>query len=382
MKCLVLVDKFPCETFVIRQVAALKADVVAGEVDRDILRSLNLSANVTSITNNRAFKGSLQAKTINKAKNLLGGWLPRWSTQAEQGWRKYLADNKPEVVLAQFGTNAIRSMEACKDYNVPLVTHFHGYDASELLRITSYRKKLSQLFEQSAACIVVSHVMKQAMIDLGCDAEKLHVIPCGVPITDFPLADQQQQQPCHFVAVGRFVDKKAPQLVVKAFEHCAQYVPEVKLTMIGDGPLLNQTISLAQASQYRDQINILGRQAIDVVSATMQSAGCFVQHSVTADSGDQEGWPVAVAEAASTGLPVIATRHAGIPEQVIDGKTGYLVDEFDWQSMGERMVRVAQDANWRKLSGLAGRAHIEKHGSFEGSAIKLNELIRSVVDKA
>lgn len=381
IRCVVLVDTFPCETFVIRQVCALNADVATGEIDAAKLNELNLSSKVTSLTGGKSLKGGTIGRVVNRLKNIISGnWLPWWSNRAERGWRKYLKTNRPDVVLAQFGPNAMRSMGACSDYNIPLIAHFHGYDASELLQMPSYCEKLRDVFEYTAACVVVSHVMKETMIKLGCKAGKLYVIPCGVPISEFPVSYQQQQQPCHFVSVGRFVEKKAPGLVVRAFEYCARAVPGVRLTMIGDGPLLDATIELVRQSQFRSQISIKGRQSIEKVTVVMQSAGCFVQHSVTTANGDQEGWPVSIAEAASTGLPVIATRHAGIPEQVIDRVTGFLVEEFDWESMGKKMIAVAEAPVWRKEAGILGRNHMEENGSFAQSALKLQSLIKSIVD--
>jgi glycosyltransferase involved in cell wall biosynthesis len=87
----------------------------------------------------------------------------------------------------------------------------------------------------------------------------------------------------------------------------------------------------------------------------MRDADMFLQHSITDPAtGDEEGLPVAVLEAMANALPVVATRHAGIPEAVLEGATGYLVDEGDTASMADRIVALARDADRRRNMGRAG----------------------------
>ena len=76
----------------------------------------------------------------------------------------------------------------------------------------------------------------------------------------------------------------------------------------------------------------------------MARARVFVQHSVVAEDGDHEGLPLAILEAGAHGLPVVATRHAGIPDAVREETDGFLVDEGDVQAMAVAMYRLAQDA--------------------------------------
>ena len=75
----------------------------------------------------------------------------------------------------------------------------------------------------------------------------------------------------------------------------------------------------------------------------MRHARAFLQHSVVAQDGESEGTPVSVMEAGASGMPVIATRHAGIPEVVVNEETGVLVDEHNVSAMSDAIVRLAQD---------------------------------------
>jgi glycosyltransferase involved in cell wall biosynthesis len=111
------------------------------------------------------------------------------------------------------------------------------------------------------------------------------------------------------------------------------------------------------------------------VQAQMAEALAFVQHSVTAPNGDMEGTPVAVLEAGAAGLPVIATRHAGIPDVVIEGETGLLVDEHDVEGMAAMMIRLAEMPETAMEMGSAARKRVREHFSMEQHISLLNRCI-------
>ena len=86
----------------------------------------------------------------------------------------------------------------------------------------------------------------------------------------------------------------------------------------------------------------------------------FVQHSVTSSTGDQEGFPVALAEAAALGKAIVSTHHSGIVESVRHGDTGYLVQEHDYEKMAEYVLLLLSNPTRMKAMGEAGRRHIKE----------------------
>jgi glycosyltransferase involved in cell wall biosynthesis len=87
----------------------------------------------------------------------------------------------------------------------------------------------------------------------------------------------------------------------------------------------------------------------------MSEADIFFQHSMTdPQTGDEEGLPVAILEAMAHGLPVVSTRHAGIPEAVLEEVTGYLVNEGENALMAERLATLARDIDLRQRMGEQG----------------------------
>ncbi|MCA9118174.1 MAG: glycosyltransferase, partial [Planctomycetaceae bacterium] len=246
------------------------------------------------------------------------------------------------VMLAQYGTTAVRMMWACQMASIPLVAHFHGNDAYNHAVLAEYRDRYVALFQQAAAIVVVSRAMRQQLISLGAPEQKLVWIPCGVNAVQFSGADPAGAEP-HYVAVGRFVEKKAPHLTLLAFAEARRAVPGLRLTMIGDGPLWGACRDLAAQFGVAEAVDFPGAMDHASVCQRMVTARGLVQHSVRASDGDAEGTPVSVTEAQASGLPVIATRHMGIQDVVVDGETGYLVDERDVSAMAERMVQLARE---------------------------------------
>ena len=99
----------------------------------------------------------------------------------------------------------------------------------------------------------------------------------------------------------------------------------------------------------------------------MRRARAAVQHSMRASNGDSEGTPNSLKEAGASGLPVVATRHGGIPDIIIDGKTGFLVDEGDVERMAEYMTQLAKDPILAARLGRAAREHVCAEFSMEQS---------------
>ncbi len=109
----------------------------------------------------------------------------------------------------------------------------------------------------------------------------------------------------------------------------------------------------------------------------MRGARCFVQHSVTDSTGDSEGTPVAVLEAGAMGLPVVATRHAGIPDVVIEGETGLLVDERDAVGMAAHMISLARDPGTANRLGREAAARIRKFYTMDQSISRLSRILEA-----
>jgi glycosyltransferase involved in cell wall biosynthesis len=282
------------------------------------------------------------------------------------------------AVLAEYGPAGVHVSEACRRLGIPLVVHFHGYDASRLDVLQAHLQNYPRLFNQAAAIIAVSRAMQSRIISLGADPLKVHNNPCGVDCEMFSCGDPGSAPPS-LLAVGRFVEKKAPHLTLLAFAEARRQCRDARLRMIGTGPLWGPCRDLAIALGLGDSVTFLGAQAHSVVQKEMGHARAFIQHSVESSSGECEGTPVALLEAGASGLPVLSTYHAGIPDVVIHGETGYLVAERDVSGMAEYMVKVLQQSSIAQQLGQAARRRIEARFRMETSIQQLWAIIESCI---
>jgi len=287
----------------------------------------------------------------------------------------FLRRKRIDVVLAEYGPTAVDLIDPCRVAGVPLVAHFHGCDAYHRDILKQHAESYPRLFAAAAGVIVVSRDMERQLLGLGAAPERLFCNPCGVDLEAFSATDASANEPI-FLAVGRFVEKKAPYLTLLAFERALAACPGARLIYAGDGDMLGACRQMAGALGVSGQVEFLGHRSHAEVAALMKKARAFVQHSAVASSGDREGTPVAILEAAASGLPVIATRHAGIPEAVIHGETGLLVDELDIEAMAEHIAVLATDAGLAGALGRRARQHIRVNYSMAKSVQGLNTILR------
>ena len=289
-----------------------------------------------------------------------------------------LKRNKIQLVFAQYGPVAHRLVKICKKMNIPLIAHFHGYDASVYSTIENCNN-YTEVFEYSKFVISVSLSMKKSLIKLGCPSEKIIYNACAPNKIFGNIIPEFNEQ--IFIGLGRFVEKKAPYYTILAFSKVLVKFPEAKLVIGGDGNLLEVCKNLVHYLKIRNNVLLPGALSQEEFSYYLQNSLAFVQHSITAINGDQEGTPVAILEASAAGLPVISTKHAGIPDVIIDGETGFLVEEHDVDGMAEKMIQLMENKLLAKELGVNGKERIKKYFTLEKYLQTLDELIVDVIER-
>ena len=146
-----------------------------------------------------------------------------WKDLESAPLKRYLIENQVDAVLAEYGPTGVMVMNACHQAGVPLVVHFHGYDAYEEPTLERMGQRYHQLFESAVAIVAVCVCMEDQLLRLGVSRTKLHYNPYGVDLSLFQGADAGQAPPV-LLSVGRFVDKKAPDLTLMAFSRVLRRV--------------------------------------------------------------------------------------------------------------------------------------------------------------
>ncbi|UCD99282.1 MAG: glycosyltransferase [Chloroflexota bacterium] len=293
--------------------------------------------------------------------------------------KKFLGTSHADVVLAEYGHTAVAMMNICKEEKIPLIVHFHGQDAYHKVVLDDSGQRYPDLFKYAAAIVAVSRDMRNQLIRLGAPENKVVINPYGVDLELFKGGDPANA-PKTFIAVGRFIDKKAPHLTLLAFKEVVNNHPDAKLVMIGDGPLLEACIQLVHAISIDHAVTFTGSRSHAEVAELMRNARVFIQHSIQTSDGDSEGTPVAVIEASATGLPVVATKHAGIQDVVIDGQTGLLIPEGDLLGMAKQMELLCREPSIAGKLGKAGRERVEQEYAIESSISGLWNIISKSIE--
>ncbi|MGH1412145.1 MAG: glycosyltransferase [Pelagimonas sp.] len=266
----------------------------------------------------------------------------------------WLREQKVDVILAEFGTQALVVAKLGNDMGIPVFTYWRGTDASRALgssqRVRSYKLMMPRL----AGMFSVSQFLLDNLAKHGVSHPNAHVVPSGVNVR---LFTPTEKRPGSFLAVGRMVEKKAPHVTLRAFAKAAKG-RAAHLTFIGDGPMLSVCQDMARDLGVSDQITFTGALPHDEVRKHLQGTETFLQHSVTAKDGNTEGLPTAIQEALACGCITISTIHAGIPEAVDDGVNGLLVPEWDEDGFSDRITQVL-DMPDRSAMTLAARKTAE-----------------------
>jgi glycosyltransferase involved in cell wall biosynthesis len=308
------------------------------------------------------------------------GW--RWALdragvryQAEQDADRlsaFLRRHAVEVVLAEYGPTAVSVLPACRRVDVPLVTHFHGWDAYVLAASPELRGTYREVLAASAAVIAVSRHMRAHLVRLGASADRVVWNPCGAEVP--PLAAAPGSAPPRFVSIGRSTPKKALVVVLLAFREVLSSHPDARLDVAGGAP--DPTIlQLTRALDLTDTVTFHGPQPHERILALLHGARCYVHPSVTAPNGDMEGTPVSVLEAMAAGLPVVATRHGGILDVLGNTGGGVLVEEYDVAATAAGMRCYAADPRRAQRDGAAARRAVEETWSMEHSLSRLAAIV-------
>ena len=292
--------------------------------------------------------------------------------------RKWLLDlgrrHRPDVMICHFGHVALRILPVADDLGIPLVAHFHGMDLSSMLKNRWYRWSLHRHLCSFAGVVVVGSRQQQWMLDQGVDPERVHLIPCGAPTDEFTPPSEQPEGPLRFVAVSRLVAWKGVDITIRALARTASALAGASLVIIGDGPDRGELETLAAGLGLADRVFFRGAQSPTVVRRELERSHVFVQHSLDLN-GWYEGFGVSLAEAAAMGLPLVASRCGGIMDQVVDGQTGFLVDQHDVDGMAKAMQRLGQDPQLRRRFGQEGRRRVVQEFDTASQVRKLEGVL-------
>ncbi len=297
--------------------------------------------------------------------------------------RKRLGALRPVLLHAHYGPNGLRALPLANALGLPLITTFHGSDVTiadlrhqkTYLGFRYYLANKAKLKTGGAVFIAVSKFVRKKLLEQGFSPEKVRVEYTGVDTKKFRPAPSGDRPIILFV--GRMVEFKGPEFLIKAASEVQRQFPAAELVLIGDGPLRKEMEKAAKQSLRRYQF--LGVLKPEEVCNWMNRAAVLCMPSVTTRSGEAEGFGMVCAEAQAVGKPVVAFDSGGIPEIISHGNTGFLAEERDWQTLAGYLLLLLQNAELRERFGRAAREAVLRQFDLEHCTRQLERVYGMVL---
>jgi len=208
--------------------------------------------------------------------------------------------------------------------------------------------------------------------------DKIFLTRSGIDIdiykAGFDHANLHEEGMVRLISVGRFEEKKGFIYLIEACRHLKAWGVEFRLLMLGEGSLLQYCKQKTQEYVLTDRITFKGGSSQSTIRDGFEKSDICVAPSIESKTGEKEGIPGVVYEALAMGIPVIATRHSGIPEIVKDGETGILVSERDHVAIAEAVKLFIRDKDLRKKCIINGRKIVYENFNLERNSKSLKDI--------
>jgi colanic acid/amylovoran biosynthesis glycosyltransferase len=284
-----------------------------------------------------------------------------------------------DIVHCQFGTlgeigHCFRSVNGGR-----LVVSFRGYDISSYVQQHG-KSVYESVFATGNLFLTNCEFFRQRLLQLGCDPARLHVLYSGLALSHFPFQERHfpEDGQVKIAFTGRLVEKKGIPDAIKAIAQVAKYYPKIEFNIIGEGILRQDLQALIDAFGLGETIHLRGQKNRQEIIQILSQSHLFLAPSVTASDGNQDAPTNVLKEAMALGLPVISTRHGGIPELVQNGISGFLVPERDPEALADRLLYLINHPECWPAMGRAGRQFVERVFDLEA----LNDQLVHLYEKA
>ncbi|MCP9888699.1 glycosyltransferase family 4 protein [Cyanobium sp. ATX 6A2] len=271
----------------------------------------------------------------------------------------FLRQNGVTAVFSQYLVAGATVQDVVARLGLRHVVRGHGYDLSSSLEQDQWKRRY-QVLESADSIVVPTEYQTARLRAIGLNSVPIHAYPYGVDLSpDRPESHESEHQ-VRIVTAGRMVAKKGPLLALKAFLIAAERCPDIVLTMVGDGPMLGQVRELCEQHPLGKRVTLVGALPHAKTLEAIGKAAIFLQHSLSDPiTGDQEGAPVAILEAMARSVPVVSTRHSGIPYLVREGVAGLLSEEGDVVAMAENLLSLATNHDMRRRMSVEASKHAQ-----------------------
>jgi glycosyltransferase involved in cell wall biosynthesis len=294
---------------------------------------------------------------------------------------RVLGETHARLLHIYFGHIAVHLLPLIRAWKHPSIVSFHGADVMVDMNKPAYREATLQMLDAVTLVLVRSESLRRAVVDLGCDPEKIEIQRTGLPLEEFPIRNRTvpKNGEWQFVQAGRLIEKKGLPVTLRAFSTFSRQHPNATLTIVGEGSLLLKLQKFARELGVADRVSFTGFVSQEQLREIYYRSHIFVHPSQTGRDGNQEGIPNSMLEAMATGLPVFATEHGGIPEAIENGVSGLLVPERDDEALARALLNAVQDPGFLSRIARAGAEAVKHNFDWAAQAQRLEDIYLRVI---
>lgn len=310
--------------------------------------------------------------------------LRRMSNCEQQFFRHEVNAFSPDLFHAHYAVDAAYFADLLRQYDKPLIVSCYGYDVSSFpyRYFGMGRSYLRSVWHRADLVLAMSLDMAADLRRLGCPTDKIRIHYYGVDLSRFnhvPRSPASEQ--VRILFAGSLGDeRKGVEYLIRAFARVAAVRPQVELRLVGEGRLRPKFDQLVRTLGLEERVSFAGFVTHDRIPNEMCAAHIFCHPSMTTATGDKEGIPGTIVEAMATGLPIVATRHAGIPEMVLHGEHGFVVAERDTAAISQALLRLIDDPAMRCKLGAAAFEQARRKADAVQQTDELESIYQELLD--
>jgi colanic acid/amylovoran biosynthesis glycosyltransferase len=308
--------------------------------------------------------------------------------EVEQAVR-WLESHAPVLWHFHFAVDAAFFLPLYRRLALPAVVSCYGYDVSSFPNLWGGlgKRYLHRVFREMDYFLAMSEDMRKDLLALGVPDEKIIVHYHGIHAARFRYEERTYEngRTYRILCVGSLEPKKGQHHLLRAVAALRNIRPDidVRVTLVGKGPLQSELEQIIAAHGLADRVELTGYVPhLDPrLLQYYHSADVFVHFSTTQPNYDKEGIPGTIVEAMASGLPVVTTRHAGIPEVITDGVHGVLLDEQDTEGILRSLVELYDHPDRRRQLGQAAARHALRQLDLDVRTRKLEHIYELALQK-
>ncbi|MCD6264956.1 MAG: glycosyltransferase [Deltaproteobacteria bacterium] len=271
-------------------------------------------------------------------------------------------------------------------YGVPCVTTIHGSDIYGL-RLPLINALNAKVIQCSNACTANSKLTGRASREISSRGD-IEIIPMGIDPSFFKRSREVGHLRKRFgvggksiLFVGRLIDLKGIDYLIKAVPKVLERYPKTKLLLVGSGPQKDRLINLSRSLGITNTVLFIGELGQEELPKFYSLATVFVLPSVVNEKGETEGLGVVLLEAMACGIPVIGSNVGGIPDIISDGETGLLATQKDPDDLAQKIIRLLSDERLRTVLIENGLSLVRNNFSWEVIADKFITIYHDIFNQ-